>query len=104
MILQSSRVAPVQGGAESPEVDVKRPGSAPASAPPLADADELLRRIQGEFLEMPGMRLTVSQAQRLWGLGPSVCDTFLRLLVERRFLSETRDGSFVRADSASAAR
>lgn len=36
-------------------------------------SDAMLRRIYGEFLEMPGMRLTLSQAQRLWGLdeGPA---------------------------------
>ena len=28
----------------------------------------MLRRIQGEFREMPGLRLTCRQAQRLWNL------------------------------------
>ena len=30
--------------------------------------DDVLQRIQGEFVEMPGLRLTAAQAQRLWGL------------------------------------
>ena len=30
--------------------------------------DQMLQRIQGEFVEMPGLRLTAAQAQRLWGL------------------------------------
>lgn len=28
--------------------------------------EHILRRIQGEFREMPGLRLTCRQAQRLW--------------------------------------
>src|SRR5947209_3850150 len=30
--------------------------------------NELVGRIRSEFLEMPGLRLTVTQASRLWGL------------------------------------
>ena len=35
------------------------------NVPPLS---ELLGRIRGEYLEMPGLKLTLAQAQRLWGL------------------------------------
>jgi hypothetical protein len=35
--------------------------------------DQILRRIRAEFLEMPGMRLTFSQAKRLWGLDEQTC-------------------------------
>ena len=35
---------------------------------------ELLVRIRMEFLEMPGMRLTRSQAHRLWNLNQIACD------------------------------
>jgi hypothetical protein len=61
---------------------------------------EVLRRVQGEYLEMPGLRLTIAQAQRLWGLDRAVCDALLGTLVEAKFLFRTRDGSFVRADHA----
>ena len=57
--------------------------------------DELLQRAQGEFLEMPGLRLTPAQAQRLWGLRSSTCDVVLSTLLEKRFLRRTRDGAFV---------
>ena len=60
--------------------------------------DEVLQRIQGEFIEMPGLRLTPAQAQRLWGLDRSVCDQLLDALVKAKFLSQTRDGAFVRTD------
>ena len=38
--------------------------------------DDVLQRIQGEYVEMPGLRLTPAQAQRLWGLERDVCDAF----------------------------
>lgn len=62
--------------------------------------DEVLQRIQGEFVEMPGLRLTAAQAQRLWGLERDVCDALLGALVDARFLAQTRDGSFIRMDGA----
>ena len=66
--------------------------------------DEVLQRIQGEFVEMPGLRLTPAQAQRLWGLGRDTCDALLGALVDAKFLSQTRDGAFVRMDGAVPAR
>jgi hypothetical protein len=62
--------------------------------------DEVLQRIQGEYVEMPGLRLTAAQAQRLWGLDRDVCDALLGALVDAKFLSQTRDGAFVRMDGA----
>ena len=62
--------------------------------------DDVLQRIQGEFVEMPGLRLTAAQAQRLWGLEKDVCDALLGALVDANFLSQTRDGAFVRLDGA----
>ena len=60
--------------------------------------DDVLQRIQGEYMEMPGLRLTPAQAQRLWGLDRNVCDQLLHTLVKEKFLSQTRDGSFIRTD------
>lgn len=62
--------------------------------------DDVIQRIQGEFVEMPGLRLTPAQAQRLWGLERDVCDALLGALVDAKFLSQTRDGAFVRLDGA----
>ncbi len=56
---------------------------------------DLLTRIQGEYREMPGLRLTPSQARRLWGLDPSMCETVLSALVAQQFLTVTRDGFYV---------
>ena len=62
--------------------------------------DEVLQRIQGEFVEMPGLRLTPAQAQRLWGLERDVCDALLGALVDAKFLVQTCDGAFVRMEGA----
>jgi hypothetical protein len=62
--------------------------------------DEVLQRIQGEYVEMPGLRLTAAQAQRLWGLEQDICDALLGALVDAKFLARTRDGAFIRLDGA----
>ena len=41
---------------------------------PIRASDEVLRRVQGEFLEMTGLRLTTPQARRLWGLDSAQCE------------------------------
>lgn len=60
--------------------------------------EDVLQRIQGEYLEMPGLRLTTAQAQRLWGLDRDVCEALLAALVDTKFLCRTRDGAFVRPE------
>jgi hypothetical protein len=62
--------------------------------------DEVLMRVQGEFLEMPGLRVTRAQAQRLWALDAVVCEAVLAALVDARFLVESRNASFMRAGAA----
>ena len=57
---------------------------------------DVVRRIRGEFLEMPGLRLTRQQARRLWRLDEHACDEVLCTLVDSRFLARTRDGAFIR--------
>ena len=52
-------------------------------------------------MEMPGLRLTVEQARRLWRLDTTVCDAVLSALVDAHFLAITPDGAFVRQDGRS---
>jgi hypothetical protein len=59
--------------------------------------ESLLLRIKGEYLEMPGLALTVQQAQRLWALDGHTCEAALRRLVQTGFLITTRAGRFVLA-------
>lgn len=58
--------------------------------------DRLIHRVRSEFLEMPGLRLRVGDARRLWGLQEVLCEAILVRLVDERFLRRTRDGAFVR--------
>lgn len=59
-------------------------------------ASDPVRRVSAEFLEMPGLRLTVPQASRLFGLPSTECLSLLTSLVQRGFLVRTRDGLYVR--------
>lgn len=70
-------------------------------APQFLTDEAVLRRIQAEFREMPGLRLTPAQAQRLWNLNYGTCEAALSYLVDNKFLFRTTDGSFVRFDSGS---
>ena len=72
------------------------------SPEPVRASEEVLRRVQGEFIEMPGLRLTQAQARRLWNLDAASCDALLRTLVDAKFLFCTRDGAFMRVESATA--
>ncbi len=60
--------------------------------------EELLKRIRGEFLEMPGLALTARQAERFWGLDSDRCQALLGVLIQSGFLTLTRHGAFIRAD------
>lgn len=73
------------------------------AATQLGSLEDVMRRVRSEYLEMPGLRLTLAQAQRLWGLDRAACDALLGALVEAKFLFKTRDGAFVRSDNVEAA-
>jgi hypothetical protein len=62
--------------------------------------DDVLNRVQGEFLEMPGLRLTGAQARRLWNLDAAMCEALLGVLVDEKFLFKTRDGAFMKVEHA----
>jgi hypothetical protein len=62
---------------------------------------EMVRRVRGEFLEMPGLRLTHAQAQRLWRLDERACADVLAVLINARFLAKTRDGAYMLQDGGS---
>lgn len=66
----------------------------------LHASDEVLRRVRGEFMEMPGLRLTEAQARKLWNLDSASCHALLNQLVDSRFLFRTRDGAFMRFENA----
>lgn len=68
---------------------------------PTQSPENTLCRIRAEYWEMPGLKLTPAQAQRLWGLDRESCDRLLNDLVTMGFLARTFDGAFVRRDRSS---
>jgi hypothetical protein len=62
-----------------------------------SDVTDLLRTVRAEYREMPGLRLTLRQAQRLWNLDSITCEAILDFLESTRFLRRTSDQSYVLA-------
>jgi hypothetical protein len=60
----------------------------------FASRETLLRRIRAEFDEMPCLRLTFGQAQRLFGLRQDVCERVLETLIAEGALTRAIDGRF----------
>ena len=60
----------------------------------------LLDRIRGEYREMPGLRLTLAQAQRLWQVERIECEAALATLVTDGFLALTNDNAYIAQPSA----
>jgi hypothetical protein len=56
----------------------------------------LLNRVRSEFIEMPGLRLRIDQAQRLWNLDRTMCESVLRSLVEAKFLGRFENDLYAR--------
>ena len=55
-----------------------------------------VERLRSEFLEMPGLSLTLDQIHRFCGLDPTACSDALNTLVEERFLRAKPDGTYAR--------
>ena len=72
---------------ERPAVSSGRAG-APEAMTPLAV------RVLGEYREMPGLRLTVRQAARLFSVTPDVADAVLHELRRASILARAEDGAF----------
>jgi hypothetical protein len=68
-----------------------------AVEPPTPTIATQLLRVQCEYREMPGLKLTEAQARRLWNLDGHTCRLVLTTLVEQRFLKRTASGTYVRA-------
>ncbi len=63
----------------------------------VADAVELLRM---EYAEMPGLALTVWQAQKLCNVSSELSHGALRILLESGFLKRTAEGRYMRRDTS----
>jgi hypothetical protein len=60
----------------------------------LAGRHRLLRRVHGEFEEMPGLMLTVAQAAKFFGLRADTTSRILKQLSDARVLRQRSDGQF----------
>lgn len=56
----------------------------------------MVQQVCNEFDDMPGLRLTLAQAQRLWGLDARSCRQLLDALVEAKFLDTSDHGLYRR--------
>ena len=59
----------------------------------------VVNRVRCEFMEMPGLRLTLPQAARLWGLDAPACQAVIDVLVGAEFLRWTSAGTVARIES-----
>lgn len=59
------------------------------------DANATLWRIRGEYREMPGLKLTVPQAARLWHLDQPGIERLLNILVTDGLLHRTAAGAYL---------
>ena len=57
----------------------------------------LTRRVEAEYFEMPGLSVTMPQAQRLLGIEPETCAVVLKALIRRGVLRRTPRGTYIRA-------
>jgi len=53
--------------------------------------EDLVMRIEGEFVEYPELKLTVAEAQRRFGVDEITCEAVLDALVDATVLFKTRD-------------
>jgi hypothetical protein len=68
------------------------------STPRGPRAGDIVRLIDAEFDEMPGMRLTARQIRRLWNLGDAECEQVLQHLCEAGLLVRDAHGRYRRRD------
>ena len=64
---------------------------------PAAPVRTLMQQVQAEYAEMPGLSVTLPQAQRLWAVDRHTCEDVFRRLIAKGVLRLTTKGRFVRA-------
>ena len=63
---------------------------------PIEGMRQLARLVRAEYVEMPGLSVTLPQAQRLWRVDEQTCRGVLDALVARGILRRTDKGCYVR--------
>jgi hypothetical protein len=62
------------------------------------NVDAVAARVRAEFVEMPGLILTVRQASRLFGIDQDVCRQVVDRLVHMEFLRWAAGGVVARGE------
>lgn len=64
----------------------------------IVGEERLLERIRAEYLEMPGLKLTLAQARKIFGLKTDEAKTLLKNLTEEGFLMCDTRGAYRRRE------
>ena len=56
----------------------------------------LMELVRAEYGEMPGLSVTLSQAQRLWAVDHATCEEVFSRLISEGVVRKTSKGRFVR--------
>jgi hypothetical protein len=63
-----------------------------------ATVSDWAQLVRAEYAEMPGLKLTERQIQRLWSLDAALCDAVIASLISGRFLKQASGDAYVRFD------
>jgi hypothetical protein len=74
------------------QADIRTPVKTPSGS-----IRRLMEQVQAEYAEMPGLSVTLPQAQRLWAVDRQTCQEAFSRLMRRGVLRMTTTGRFVRA-------
>ena len=69
----------------------------------MHSVQDVIARVRAEFIEMPGLQLTLEQIQRLCGIEARVCSVVLDSLVRTKFLCANANGTYARLHDESIA-
>ena len=58
--------------------------------------ESFVTRMQGDFLDTPGLALRLDDAARRFGVDRSACEAVLEVLVDAHVLTRDRRGAYVR--------
>jgi CheY-like chemotaxis protein len=66
----------------------------------LQQAEQLTlsQRVKANYLDLPGLSLSLRQAQRMWGFDEDICERVLQGLTNEGFLVRTDDGQYRRRE------
>ena len=67
----------------------------------MRTVQQVIDRLRAEFVEMPGLRLSAEQVERLCGVEHTVCQLILDSLVDSKFLCRKPDGMYTRLTEGS---